>query len=448
MRDSALGTWLGSMAFRLLVRRCLLASALASAAACTATSGDDGGAVGGGDGSGGGGSGGGGGGGGSGGSGGGGGGSVGGWTAMPLLDDTSHPDSVDHRGNDIVTGIYYESPDRGVIVTKGANATVQLGGAVFTATGSEVRSVAFRGNDPVPRLQGTVNFVGLERTPTGYIAMAYASDVIFSRDGGATFQAVANAGDGDFGTENVLAYRVTGTGTTLVTDTGVVSVSNDAPGPDTSYRRVWAPTAIPPVPAVIPPGQCHAAPAGANIPRTHDTVYVSPDRQRIAYTATDDLTQVPEICLSTDGGTTFVSHVLDVPDAALDFKPSGVIFTSATVGVTWFAQPHATSYIQRTTDAGETWSAVALPAEVAANDLELPAGSFAADGQHGWLAGFDHSSSRALVLATADGGVTWTAVGGVAGAVDAFHGGRLYSVFALDAAHVWLGGEGGLVIHN
>ncbi|HEX4417087.1 MAG TPA: hypothetical protein VH165_04265 [Kofleriaceae bacterium] len=42
----------------------------------------------------------------------------------------------------------------------------------------------------------------------------------------------------------------------------------------------------------------------------------------------------------------------------------------------------------------------------------------------------------------------WSAVPGVGDAVDAFHGSKLYSGFALDATHVWVGGEGGLVMHN
>ncbi|HEY0190742.1 MAG TPA: hypothetical protein VGC42_06430, partial [Kofleriaceae bacterium] len=155
------------------------------------------------------------------------------------------------------------------------------------------------------------------------------------------------------------------------------------------------------------------------------------------------------ICLSTDGGATFVPRVLDVDDRAADFVPSGVMFPSPQVGLTWFAEPSAGAYLQRSTDGGATWHAVALPADLAGAALQLPVGFFAPDGQHGWLAGYDTSGpGHAVLIATGDAGATWATVDGVAEAVQAFHGGKLYAGFALDASHVWLGGEQGLVMHN
>jgi hypothetical protein len=301
--------------------------------------------------------------------------------------------------------------------------------------------------DAVPRLDGSIDFTGLERTPTGYLAMAYANDVISSTDGGATFKIDNNGTPDDFGTERVMAYRVTSTGTTLVRDTGVVTVSSDAPGPGAIYNDVWAPTATRPIPDPVPPDECRIGPRGSGLPRTHDSVYVSADRQFIAYTANED-TLSPEICISSDGGRAFFPHLLDVPVAAAEYTPTGVLFTTPMIGIAWFAQPAAGSYIKRTSDGGKSWDDVALPSAVASRDLELPAGFFAPDGQHGWLTGFDHGSARALLLATADGGASWTLVAGVADAVDAFHGGQLYSGFALDATHIWVGGEGGVVMHN
>jgi hypothetical protein len=425
MRNGYLGTLLGSIVFRSLGRACLLTGPLASIAACAATDSSDGG----------------------GGGGSGGGGSVGGWTAMPLLDDSSRPDRVvNHKGLDVVTGIYYESPDKGFIVSQEGGNEVR-GGAVFTANRSAVTAVAFSGDGTGLRLLGSIDFTGLERTANGYIAMAYANDVISSTDGGATFKIAKNGAPDDFGIEPVMAYQVTSTGTTLVRDTGVITVSSDAPGPDATYADVWAPNATQPIPDPVPPNQCQIGPRGAGLPRTHDSVYMSADRQFIAYTANED-TQSPEICISHDGGRSFFPHVLDVPEAAEDFTPTGVLFTGPMTGIAWFAQPIAGAYIKRTTDGGNTWGNVTLPGAVASKDLELPAGFFAPDGQHGWLAGFDHDSSRALLLATTDGGASWATVAGVADAVDAFEGGKLYSGFALDATHIWIGGAGGLLMHN
>jgi hypothetical protein len=117
-------------------------------------------------------------------------------------------------------------------------------------------------------------------------------------------------------------------------------------------------------------------------------------------------------------------------------------------GVTWFGNQGALPYVQRTTDGGATWHAVALPATVAASHVELPVGFFAPDGQHGWLAGFDYDASQAVAITTADGGATWTPVSGVGAAVDAAGGQKLYAGFALDDKHVWLGGASGVLIHN
>jgi hypothetical protein len=78
----------------------------------------------------------------------------------------------------------------------------------------------------------------------------------------------------------------------------------------------------------------------------------------------------------------------------------------------------------------------------------MPVGFFAADGLHGWLAGFDYGPGKAFAIATADGGATWTAVDGIAAAVDQAGGTKLYAGFALDAKHVWFGGDAGVLIHN
>ena len=347
-----------------------------------------------------------------------------------------------------MSGIHYESPTKGFIVTQGAGETFSKGGAVFQATGEAVTNVAFSGNETGIRLLGTINWIGLEPSPSGYVAMAYAADVIQSKDGGASFQIEGNSTSDRFGIEHVLAYRVSPTGTTMVRKTGVVTVSTGAPGPGASYEDVWAPNASSPTPNPVPDDMCQGGPLGTGAPTTRYSVHVSPDRNFLAYTSNPD--HQPEICISTDGGRSFYPRSLDVPESAIDFPATGVVFTSATTGITWFAQPTADggNYIKRTTDGGATWSAIALPAEVANKSIDLPAGFFAPDGQHGWLAGFDYDDTAALLLATSDGGVTWRVVPEVASAVEAAGGDKLFTGFALDADHVWIGGARGLLMHN
>jgi photosystem II stability/assembly factor-like uncharacterized protein len=119
-----------------------------------------------------------------------------------------------------------------------------------------------------------------------------------------------------------------------------------------------------------------------------------------------------------------------------------VLFTSPTTGLTWWGSSTAKPYIQRTIDAGKTWTNVALPAAVASHGLALNAAFFAPDGQHGWIVGFDHDTNHALALASTDGGATWSALTGLGDA-------QLYSGFALDATHVWIGGtDGVLLVHK
>ncbi len=373
------------------------------------------------------------------------GGGAGGWTAMPLVDDTSDPSrNVYHKGNDRVVGIHYDAPDKGWIVTQGAFDTSTRGGAVFQATGTTVEKVLFSGDNTGLTRDGGIEFTGLEKTPTGLVAMAHASDVIVSRDGGATFAIERNGNITDV--EAVLGYKVTSSGTTIV-HAGTVSTSTSAPGTSATYTDVWAPQSTPSIPATIPETMCQGGPLGTGRPKTRYSVHVAADRNFIAYTSNPG-TYEPQLCISTDGGRSFTPRKLAVPASTDAYPPTGVTFTSATNGFAWFASTSAGTYLKRSTDGGSTWTDVALPAELASHGLELPAAFFASDGQHGWLAGYDATDGGALLIATTDGGASWTKVGGVKEAVEAAGGTKLYTVFALDADHVWLGGERGVILHN
>ena len=381
-----------------------------------------------------------------GGGGGGGGGTNARWAAMPLVDDTSVPgDTVYHQGNDVVTGIYFTTPTTGVITSTGANQTSADGGAVFEASGTAVTSVAFSGNGTGLSLVGAVDFTGIEKTPNGFIAMAHANDAVTSTDGGHTFSIQKN-GRNQMGIEPMLAYRQTATGATLVRSSGVVTVTTgSAPGPDVVFQDVWAPEANPPIPAVVPVTQCQARPSGSNNPVTRDAVFVSADRNFIAYTANPD--EEPMICISTDGGRSFLPHDLVVPAPAIAAQPGGVMFASPSTGIAYFGSGNtAGAYLARTTTAGAAWTNIALPAAIASHSVELRAATFAPDGVHGYLVGFDFTTSQALLLTTADTGATWAVDSDVGPAASDAGGGKLYSVFALDTSHVWVGGTYGLLL--
>jgi hypothetical protein len=362
-----------------------------------------------------------------------GGGGGGAWKAMPLLDDGN----VTRSGNDLVTGIYFASPDDGYVVTQSDMGSFGDGGAVFKTSGSEVTSLAFSGKDGGPSESGGVDFVGVDPTPNGIVAFAYSADVVASTDHGATFTIVK---DGNLaGIEPVLALRESNSGTTIVRETGVVSTSPSAPGPSASFTDVWAPNGDPPTPNPVPADMCQGGPRGTGAPVTRASVYVSNDRQTIAYTSAPNFD--PQICISHDGGSSFHPVLLTVPDTADSVPPTGIAFANATTAITWWASQSApgNAYIQRSTDGGMTWTTVALPSDVASHELELPGGFFAPDGTHGWIVGYDHDSSHALVLSTTDGGASWASE-----SIDSEY--KLYSGFALDATHVWIGGQAGTLL--
>ncbi|HEU4534321.1 MAG TPA: hypothetical protein VFS00_09395, partial [Polyangiaceae bacterium] len=306
-----------------------------------------------------------------------------GWTLMPLVDDERNPDNtVFHSGNDMVTGIFFASLDEGFVATTGANQTSGDGGAIFRAKQKQVTDVAIGGDGLVKCLLGDLNFIGIDKTSKGYVARAHACDIISSEDGGQTF-GVKLAGVGEpFGIEHALAYRETPAGTMIIRNTGVVSVTPGPAGPNAVWDDIWAPTGVPPTPNPVPDDQCQAGPSSQFNPKISDVVYASPDGQFIAYGASpnDD----PQICISTDGGKSFFPKVLPgVSEDVLFAAPTGVKFATPQVGVTWYANniyPDAT-YIYRTTDGGNTWAKVDLPADIAGKDLELNGGFFAPDGQ-------------------------------------------------------------------
>ena len=360
------------------------------------------------------------------------------WTAMPLVDDTSNPARpVTHIAADIVTGLYFETADKGFVATADDGLLNPRGGAVFLATGSAVTSVAFSGDDTGIRHLGTIDFVGIDRTPAGYIATAYASEVIASSDGGATFQLVSNAGDGRFGIDRTLAIQVTASGTTMVGNNGVISASTSAPGPSASYDDVWTSSSS--------HSECPDGPRSPSTPTTRYAAYVSPDRNFLAYAATPG--SVPSVCISTDAGRSFRARSLGV--TGVTAAPSGVVFMTKKRGIAWYGSTATgAAYIKRTADGGATWTTAALPGALATSAVELQGGFAGSDCMHLWLAGYDGTAGKALLLASTDGGATWAPVAGVADAVDAAHGSKLYSVFAIDTAHIWLGGSQGVIVHN
>ena len=374
-----------------------------------------------------------------------------GWTIVPLLDDKTDPNNVVFRaGNDLVTGIHFASKDEGWVTTSGSNETFSYGGAIFKASQNQITDLLFSGNRDGLCLLGTIDFHGIDKSPDGFVALGYACDVIASHDGGKTFGIEpALAGD-QFGIEQIMAMRARATDTLMVSDSGYLSVTKGQPGPNAVWTDIWAPEANPPIPDPVPADQCQGRPNSPTAQTQRTAAYVSPQGDFVAYVAAPNYD--PQVCVSTDGGKSFFPKVLPgVADDALPFSPAGVTFASATVGITFWANNiyPGIGYIYRTEDAGKTWKHIDLPSDIANKSIELSSAFFAPDGTHGWIVGFDYDASLALVLDTADGGATWkTSTSDLAAKVSKAGGGKLFTGFALDANHIWVGGEHGILAAN
>jgi hypothetical protein len=358
------------------------------------------------------------------------------WTKMALPGD--------HADADTVTGIYYSSASAGV-VTSSAGENSGDNGGVFTTGATAVTATAFdsKGQASAGGALGGLDFTGIAPTPTGYVAFTSVSDVVTGDSAGHfTDQVDGNqAGDGS----TVLGMRVTAAGTTLVSD-GAVDTASTAPGPNATYRTTWAPESSPTVPAQIPDADCQGAPRPANQPIVASNVFINADASVIAY-ASGPNDDVPQICISHDHGASFVPSKLAVADDLTTAPPSGLVFANATTAIAYYGTLTANDgddYIMRSTNGGSTWSKVALPSGVASDEIELNNAFFAPDGQHGWIVGYSSGDDAGLALVTTDGGATWakdtTGIGAASSEI------KLRAGFALDATHVWLGGDSGLLL--
>jgi hypothetical protein len=373
-----------------------------------------------------------------------------GWTAIPLLDDmTDTNNTVTRSDNDLVSGIYFNSIDDGWVTTRGSQGSFGDGGAIYKAKSKSLTSLLFSGHRDGLCQLGGIDFQGIDKSPDGFVALAYACDVIASHDGGKTFTIARNEAGTDLGIEQTLAMRSTSTGTIMFADTGYIDTAPTAPGPTADWTTVWAPEAVPTTPNPVPAADCQVKETNAQPPE-RTVAYVSPTGDLMAYVAaTSD--QVPIVCVSKDGGKNFLPGTLpNLPADSMDFAPNGVVFASSTVGITFWGNgtyPGA-AYIYRTTDGGTTWKAATLPA-AKSKPVDFYSAFFAPDGMNGWITGFEETSSTALLWKTTDGGATWVASGGDLAAKTANAGvPKIYTGFALDANHIWVGGDYGILMAN
>lgn len=384
-----------------------------------------------------------------------------GWTAIDLLDDPANGDTVAHKGQSDVSAIWFKDLDHGLVGLTGDNGTFGQGGAIEHASSpTTLDKVVFSGHD-VPQLADqTTNIQGFYATSAGVVAAVdFQETLVISKDDGATFS-IGPLGTlgGDNGPSKQIWISKDGASAWHVTDDiGNVWYSAQDPAAGTTWTRTWQPEASPTVPDPLPDGACTGA---------YHSGYFSFDPGRVFWVSPDGKTMMygrgygddpAGLCISTDGGHSFYPKDFPNPPASSAMSvPYVITFASdAMHGLAARGSEYEDSgaYVYVTSDGGKTWAAGTLPADVMASGSKaiIDNGFFAPDGQHAWLVGYTTANdNRALILKTSDGGKTWndvtsafvTAVGPSAANIE------LHTGFALDADHIWIGGNYGSLFYS
>jgi hypothetical protein len=381
---------------------------------------------------------------------------VGGWTAVALVDGTT-PDGavVPHPLTSTVTGIWFADLEHGVVSLHGDGATTTSGGALQSLDAPDhVAATVVDGAGAGPG-GAAESWVGLRDTPEGLVALGTAGGVLqVSADRGRTFTARPTSATGvpDAGPVWVSADPA---GTWHQMDRiGTVWSSPTPPGGEAAWTRTWQPEASPPEPNPLPAGACtHSFRQG----------YFATDPQQAFWASDDGATMVygagygaapAGVCRSTDGGRTFFPVAFPDPPAPGDQSPYVLVFADDLHGIAARADDglDGGGYVYTTADGGATWAAGTLPVTVdeAGSRAAITAG-FCAPAQvdRCWLVGFAGADAHGLLLRTDDGGATWTDLSrGLLPFMETYFVEKLHTGFALDEDHIWLGGARGLLLHS
>ncbi len=373
------------------------------------------------------------------------------WTYMALFDEksTDGGKSRFHSGEDRVTSIHFSALDKGLVATSAAGQSNQ--GGLFRANATKITGMAID-KDALD----LDSFINIFKTQAGYAAtLATAESTVLSNDNGTSFTKVRT--NLPYGlSRSVVLHDAPDNKWTWVGASGVIAESATPPSLTAVWSALWAPQGIPPFPNPVPPAPgCQKAPIPPSNPIPEQYVYVSPNRQFVAFTVYVDSADAHQICLSNDFGKTFLAKKLvhdqehKQPNGA-----NGITFINDTTGFVFAGDFLAAgaAYIQKTTDKGVTWSANTLPAALKAQQIEIRHVFFAPDGVNGFAVGWYYSPFGPLVLVTTDAGNTWSASTTTAAlkeqmGKDTF-GSKLYTGFAFDKDHLWVGGERGAVYAN
>jgi photosystem II stability/assembly factor-like uncharacterized protein len=366
------------------------------------------------------------------------------------LDDTAN--SVYHKDNSLVTGIWFKDLTTGAVTLYSDNQTFGMGGAVEHLSGpTTVDKIAVVGLGNGFNGQNAA-FVQLFNTSFGLIAAQaspFGDYTFYSTDGGNTFNKIAT-GNGPNASQFWMSKDSAGV-FHYIDSIGNVWRANGDPSPTTTWTRTWQPEAVPPIPEPLPTGSCTASfHQGYYAWDAQQSLWVSKDGTTMLYGKGygDDAAGV---CRSTDGGYSFFPVDFPTPPAGAEMNHPYVIAMANDdqKGVAARSSEYSPemAYVYTTQNGGETWTASTLPStvNVAGSYATIAAGFWAPDNQHVWLVGFIGNSTHGLVLKSSDAGATWTDLSDqMVGLADT----KLHTGFALDAENIWLGGEDGTLLYS
>jgi hypothetical protein len=301
---------------------------------------------------------------------------------------------------------------------------------------------------------GTIGFLGFSKVEDRLIAHLKGSSEGFLSAKGDFTQAsswttdlIGTASGFDFGLNQQMGVGLKD-GRWVHFIMSYVLESTDAPGKGALWTPIWSPV-DPSFPKNFAElyqkdkSLCIAEPGAAAAPKLVQPAHVAANLSVVLYTsgssqrARDRSSGEAGVCISTDGGKRF--HLIAFKGVRSDDGPAGVTCISSDRCFA-YSGIRDTKFIYATSNASQgkdsSWAATKLPALKEASVINNI--FFAPDGKHGWAVGSIASSSP-LVLTSNDGGESWKDASASARA--AAPNARLHSGFAVDATHIWLGGE-------
>jgi Photosynthesis system II assembly factor YCF48 len=354
--------------------------------------------------------------------------------------------------NERVTGVFCSSTTACVISTDApADA-----GHLYASDGSKVTGTILTGDAKFAEPLGTigeVGFVGFIKVGNRLMAQVSGAGGSFvSATGDITKAASWSAaqlgtinGGGGFGLNQQMGLG-TKDNRWVYFSLSTIYEATDAPGPGARWMRLWSPPSVPGDFEALhraDPKLCDSDPGARSTPRLMQPAYVAPDLAVIVYPSgarNQHGSGTPGVCVSTDGGKRF-SHV-EFKGIEDDHGPLGVTCLNASKCFAYGGLDNApdSAFVYFTADAqkgvNSSWTKAKLP--TLREDTKFRSIGFAPDGMNGWLVGWSGSNDT-LMFSSTDGGATWTDATSSVRALAP--NARLHSVYAFDAAHVWIGGE-------